>query len=100
MKRLFAPLLASLALTFAPFTHSAMAAVAWRNIGPSPPAIEAPIAVDPASGTVYIGTFGGGVLKSTDGGESFAAANTGLGSLAITSMAMDPTDRSQDPGVL
>jgi photosystem II stability/assembly factor-like uncharacterized protein len=69
-----------------------MAAAAWRNIGPSPPAIEAPIAVDPASGTIYIGTFGGGVLKSTDGGETFAAANTGLGSLAITSMAMDPTN--------
>ena len=65
---------------------------AWMNIGPSPPALEAPIAVDPYSRTIYMGTFGGGVLKSTDGGETFAAANNGLRSLAITSMAMDPTN--------
>jgi photosystem II stability/assembly factor-like uncharacterized protein len=65
---------------------------AWRNIGPSPPAIEGPVAVDTASGTIYIGTFGGGVLKSVDNGQTFAAANTGLGSLALTSLAMDPTD--------
>jgi photosystem II stability/assembly factor-like uncharacterized protein len=68
------------------------AASAWTNIGPSPPAIEGPVAVDPASGTIYIGTFGGGVLKSVDRGATFAAANTGLGSLALTSIAMDPAN--------
>jgi hypothetical protein len=71
---------------------STAAASAWTNIGPSPPAIEGPVAVDPASGTIYIGTFGGGVLKSVDRGVTLAAANTGLGSLALTSIAMDPTN--------
>jgi len=65
---------------------------AWQSIGPSPPAVEAPIAVHATSGTVYIGSFGGGVLKSTDGGATFAAANAGLTNLAIAAMAMNPAD--------
>ncbi|MDQ6799258.1 MAG: hypothetical protein M3041_00310 [Acidobacteriota bacterium] len=65
---------------------------AWNGVGPSPPAVEAPIAVDVASGTVYIATYGGGVLKSTDGGQSYGWFNHGLGSLAISSMAMDPVN--------
>lgn len=82
-------------LTFiAPGTPAA--ASAWTNIGPPTPAIEGPVAVHPATGTVYIGTFGGGVLKSTDGGVTFAAVNNGLTDLAqaVTSIAMDPTNPS------
>src|SRR3954471_657646 len=75
-------------------TGHSLVAAAWQNIGPSPPAIEAPVAVDAASGTIYIGTFGGGVLKSCDHGRTFSAANEGLSSLAfaITSMAIDPAN--------
>jgi photosystem II stability/assembly factor-like uncharacterized protein len=79
------------AMTLVMSASSAVAA-AWRNIGPSPPAIEGPVAVDAVSGTIYIGTFGGGVLKSVDDGATFTAANTGLGSLALTSLAMDPAN--------
>lgn len=75
----------------APFDLHALGA-AWNSVGPNPPAVEAPIAVDVASGTVYIGSFGGGVLKSTDSGQSYGWVNHGLGSLAITSMAMDPAN--------
>jgi len=52
------------------------------------------VAVDPGSGTIYIGTFGGGVLKSSDGGATFAAVNNGLTSAAqaVTSIAMDPSN--------
>ena len=73
---------------------SSAVAAAWQNIGPAPPSIEGPIAVDPGSGTIYIGTFGGGVLKSVDDGRTFRAANGGLNSLAlaITSIAMNPAN--------
>ena len=82
----------ALALAFA--ATSLNAAPAWTNIGPPIPAIEGAVAVDPGSGTIYIGTFGGGVLKSTDGGATFATFNSGLNDLAqgVTSLAMDPTD--------
>jgi len=52
--------------------------VGWRSIGPAPPAIEANIAADARSHTIYIGATGGGVIKSTDGGATFRAVNTGL----------------------
>ena len=62
----------------------------WKSIGPAPPAVEAAVASDPASGTLLIGGTGGGILRSTDGGHSFAYANTGLTSLTIFSLLMDP----------
>ena len=71
---------------------SAVGQAAWVNLGPSPPAIEGPIAFDAATGTVYIGTFGGGVLKSTDRGATFVPVNDGLTSLAIAYLAMDRRD--------
>lgn len=89
----FSNLLRTLILMMPLLLQTALAAgPAWISIGPNPPAVEAPVAVDAASRTIYIGSFGGGVLKSTDGGATFAWANTGLQSLAITGMAMDPTD--------
>ncbi len=64
----------------------------WRSVGPAPPAVEASIAIDTASGTVYIASLGGGILKSTDNGNTFAAANTGLDSLVVASLAMAQND--------
>ena len=65
---------------------------AWRSVGPAPPAIEASIAVDPPTRTVYIASLGGGILKSKDGGQTFAAANNGLDSLVVASLAMAQND--------
>jgi photosystem II stability/assembly factor-like uncharacterized protein len=65
---------------------------AWRSVGPAPPAIEASIAVDVATHTVYIASLGGGILKSQDGGQTFAAANQGLDSLVVASLAMAHND--------
>jgi photosystem II stability/assembly factor-like uncharacterized protein len=65
---------------------------AWRSVGPAPPAIEASIAVDAATRTVYIASLGGGILKSRDGGQTFAPANQGLGSLIVASLAMAQND--------
>lgn len=62
----------------------------WRAIGPAPPAVEAAIVTDPASRTIYLGSNGGGILKSTDGGASFVPMNNGLDSLSIAAMAMVP----------
>jgi photosystem II stability/assembly factor-like uncharacterized protein len=67
-------------------------AEAWRSVGPAPPAIEASIAVDSATRTVYIASLGGGILKSKDGGQTFAAANQGLDSLVVASLAMAQND--------
>jgi len=65
---------------------------AWRSVGPAPPAIEASIAVDAATRTVYIASLGGGILKSRDGGQTFAPANQGLDSLVVASLAMAHND--------
>jgi len=67
-------------------------ATPWGPIGPSPPAVEAPIAVNGRTGTIYIASLGGGVLKSTNSGASFKAANEGLGSVSLASMAMAAND--------
>jgi hypothetical protein len=98
----FALLLASgWALSTRPQVPSASASVlakglnnprAWRAIGPAPPAIEAAIATHLPSHTIYIGSLGGGVLKSTDGGTTFAELNSGLDKLAVASLAMAPND--------
>jgi hypothetical protein len=51
------------------------------------------ILVDPTdSNTVYVGTEGGGVLMSTDGGENWTTINDGLTDLTVYAMATDPED--------
>ena len=40
--------------------------------------------------TIYVGTHGGGVFRSTDDGQSFSPVNHGLSSLFIRDLALDP----------
>jgi hypothetical protein len=55
------------------------------------------IAVDPASpDTVYAGTLTG-VFKSSDGGATWRAANTGLKTPAVQALAIDPTPPKGGP---
>lgn len=61
----------------------------WRSVGPFPPAIPAAIAAHAPSHTIYIGSLGGGILKSTDGGTTFAAVTP---KFSVASMVMDPND--------
>src|SRR5262249_45381041 len=62
---------------------------AWTNIGPSPVAVKA-IAVDPHdAGTIFMGTTGGGVRKSVDGGNTWSVVNTGLTNHTVISLAID-----------
>jgi photosystem II stability/assembly factor-like uncharacterized protein len=56
----------------------------------SPDAIAA-IAIDPLDPrTIYAGIRTGGILKSSDGGTTWAAANTGLSNRNVSALAVDP----------
>lgn len=74
---------------------SSSAEPTWNSVGPAPTAVEAAVVSDPGTGTMLIGGVGGGILRSTNGGESFDYANTGLTSLSILSLLGDRTT----PGV-
>jgi photosystem II stability/assembly factor-like uncharacterized protein len=68
----------------------------WTGLGPEGGRITA-LAIDPNSpGTIYAGTGGSGVFKTTNGGSQWSAVNTGLESslsnLYIQSLAIDATD--------
>lgn len=61
------------------------------------PAAVAPevtaLVVDPASPrVVYVATAGDGVLRTEDGGQTWADANNGLGGLDVRALAVSPTD--------
>lgn len=62
---------------------------AWTNIGPHPAAITAIVADPHGSGTIYMSTIAGGVLKSVDAGTTWSAANNGLTDFAMISLTMD-----------
>ncbi len=50
------------------------------------------MAINPSTpATLYAGTAGGGVFKSTDSGGTWAAVNRGLPNLNVNALALDPT---------
>ena len=59
--------------------------------GGGPPGGEIPtVAIDPATpSTLYAGTFEGGLFKSTNGGTSWFAVNSGLTKSWIVGLAID-----------
>ena len=49
------------------------------------------IAIDPVDpATIYAGSSTGGILKSTDGGTTWAVANAGLTNRRVSALIMDP----------
>ena len=51
------------------------------------------LAIDPTnSQTIYAGTYGGGVFKSTDGRAHWTQINSGLTNTDVESLAIDPTN--------
>jgi len=51
------------------------------------------LAIDPdIAGTIYAGTNGGGVFKSTNGGDNWAAVINGLTNLNVQTLAIDRID--------
>jgi photosystem II stability/assembly factor-like uncharacterized protein len=64
----------------------------WTSIGPKGGPIRALTVDSQKPSTVYAGTSGGGVFKSTDGGRNWTAANSGLTALDVRILAIDPQD--------
>jgi photosystem II stability/assembly factor-like uncharacterized protein len=63
----------------------------WTSGGPYGGEVLA-LAIDPVhSGTLYAGTQGGGVFKSTNAGGSWAPINAGLPSATVRALAIDPS---------
>lgn len=75
-----------------PIVFRQIPATGW--IGPDGGSVIG-LVVDPTnSNIVYAGTFGAGVFKSTDGGQSWTAANNGLDNPKIQTLAIDPSNPS------
>jgi hypothetical protein len=65
--------------------------IVWTGKGPEGQTIFA-LAIDPStSTTLYAGTSGRGVLKSTDGGGNWTAVNAGLTNSYVEALAIDPS---------
>lgn len=74
----------------------------WTQIGPEPAEFwslggssgrATAVVVDPRnSNVVYLGTAGGGVWKTTDGGQNWSPLTDAQPSLAIGSLALDPSN--------
>jgi len=63
----------------------------WGSNRPDSGIIEV-LAIDPAApSSLYAGTESKGVMKSTDGGENWSVANTGLADTHVRALAIDPT---------
>src|SRR6266496_2602023 len=76
-------------LAFTASTGSAGVNV-WTTNGPEAIHIRV-LAIDPVNpATLYAGTFGRGVFKSTDSGGTWAAVNSGLRNLDVYALAVDP----------
>ena len=65
----------------------------WTAIGPDGANIVA-LAIDPHTPSrAFAGTLGAGVLKSTDGGASWAIANSGLPTANVSALAASVISR-------
>jgi hypothetical protein len=72
--------------------QSAWSETYWQTIGPEGGRCDV-IAIDPVnSQIVYAGTRGGGVFKTTNGGTSWTAINTGLTDYDVYALAIDPAN--------
>src|SRR5262250_3185752 len=61
----------------------------WTSFGPEGGRVYA-LALDPTTPTtLYAGTGGGGVFKSTTGGASWSAVNTGLTNTSVRALAIE-----------
>jgi len=61
----------------------------WTSLGPGDAFVNA-LAIDPRTPTTLYAA-GDGVFKSTDGGNTWSAVNTGLPALFVNALAIDPT---------
>ena len=85
----------ALCLVASLFTMPAVAGMnRWTAIGLDGANVVA-LAVDPRSPlTIFAGTAGSGVLKTTDGGASWTTTNGALPTVNVTALAIDPSTPS------
>ena len=82
-------LLLAIGISFTPPAHAGVSV--WTSSGPYGGYVRT-LAVDPKTPTtLYAGTSGEGVFKSTDSGSTWSLANTGLTNLFIYALAIDPS---------
>lgn len=62
----------------------------WSAI-PTPAADVWSLALDPSSGTVYVGTYFGSVFRTTDGGAHWTSASDGLQASGVNVIATAPS---------
>lgn len=63
----------------------------WSRVDIGSSASVGALAIDPQNATtLYVGPSEAGILKSTDGGNSWGVANTGIISTVVASLATDP----------
>ncbi|MBI5286366.1 MAG: hypothetical protein HY878_02090 [Deltaproteobacteria bacterium] len=62
------------------------ATAGWDHIGPHGGLIS--VVVEDKAGNIYIGTEGSGVFKSSDGGEAWVSASSGLHNPFVSTMAV------------
>lgn len=58
----------------------------WQDLGGPPPGFVYALLLE-SSSTLYAGTYGGGLYKSTNGGNGWTAINNGLGNNYVISLA-------------
>lgn len=64
---------------------------AWSSNGPEAEVLS--LAMDPTNpATIYAGTYGSGVFKSTNRGASWSAVNTGLTDPYVIALVINPTN--------
>ena len=65
-------------------------ALGWTRLDNLGGAIVRSLALDNLGSTIYLGTWGGGVYRSTDGGQTWSGDNKGLVNQYIWSIIQDP----------
>jgi hypothetical protein len=77
-------------------THPFIQGDSWQELGPSDfSGRSTSVIVDPITPTrIWMGTAGGGIWRSLDGGQSWTPIGDQLPSLAIGAMALDPNDQA------
>jgi hypothetical protein len=89
LSRFFGVLLGILAYAAAVDAQSGTGS--WVSIGPDGIGAILSLAIDPtATSTLYAGTDGGGVYKSTDGAATWVASLSGLADFSVFALAVGP----------
>ena len=93
LKLLTLLLLLTTTLAAAPFDLSQFKALKWREVGPYRGGRSAAVTGVPSQpNTYYFGSVGGGVWKTTDGGETWNAVSDGFFGGSIGAVAVSESD--------